>query len=68
MSALVSERGKATLRSWQSMAKATENASPLQHGTKKTSEHQRWFEAAGRICPGAGAQDDGAPAKAGDFV
>jgi len=27
------------------MAKATESTSPLQHGIRKMSEHQRWFEA-----------------------
>jgi hypothetical protein len=45
MSAPVSGRGDATKagtsRSWQSMAKATEITSPLQHGIKKTSEHHR---------------------------
>jgi len=28
--------------------------SPLQHGIMKTSEHQRWFDAACWICPGSG--------------
>jgi hypothetical protein len=49
MSAPVSGRGEATKagtsRSWQSIAKATEITSPLQQGIRKTSEHQRWFEA-----------------------
>jgi hypothetical protein len=37
-------RKAGTSRSWQSMAKATEMTSPLQHGTKNTSEHQRWSD------------------------
>ena len=49
MSAPVSGRGEATKastsRSWQSMAKATETTSPLQHGMRNTSEHHRWFDA-----------------------
>lgn len=43
-----------TSRSWQSIAKATERTSPLQQGIKKTSEHQRWFDAGCWIWPRCG--------------
>ena len=53
-----------TSRSWQSIAKAIQSTSPLQHGIRKMSEHQRWFEAGCCTWPRCGHHADDRPGAA----